>query len=448
MSLYSALYSGVSGLSAYSTALGVISDNITNVNTVGYKATNTEFSTLVTESAALYNYSPGGVAARPRSLIGAQGLLQSSNSATDLSIDGAGFFVVKSQPTGGNGEGEVQFTRAGSFRPDSLGFLRNTAGLYLMGWPLDSDGAYQNNGSLNELQPISTAGLTGTAEPTSSIRIRANLDRNSIPPSQVTAGTYDPASATNMANGTVQPNFSRDITIYDAQGGEHTVTLAFAKTPTPNEWRIEVYGKPPSSLTSTAPLRDGQIATGTVRFNGDGSLNIPGSSPSLFAPMAINWTGGSTASSITVNWGVDGEVNGLTQFGSQSALISQSVDGARFGNVTGVSVSNEGIVTALFDNGLKRPVYRLPVATFQNPDGLARLQGNAYGVSDFSGRFALVEAGTGGGGFIAPSTLEASTVDLASEFTKLITTQRAFSASTKVITTADEMLTELNQVRR
>ena len=139
-------------------------------------------------------------------------------------------------------------------------------------------------------------------------------------------------------------------------------------------------------------------------------------------------------------------MDGLTQFDSISTLISSSVDGAVFGNVIGVSVDEEGVVTALFDNGLTRPVYKLPIATFQNPDGLRRLQGNNYGVTDNSGTFSLVEAGTGGGGSIVPSTLEASTVDLANEFTQLISTQRAFSAATRIITTADEMLAELNQV--
>ncbi len=116
--------------------------------------------------------------------------------------------------------------------------------------------------------------------------------------------------------------------------------------------------------------------------------------------------------------------------------------------MTGVKVGDDGVVTALFDNGLTKNVYQLPVATFQNPDGLGRRGGNAYAVSDQSGSFAIQIPGSGGAGTIAPETLEASNIDLGTEFTKLITTQRAFSASTKIITTADQMLTELNQVKR
>src|SRR5690606_21109139 len=167
MSLYSALFSGVSGLGAYSSALGMISDNITNVNTVGYKETRARFSTLVTETRSTTRYSPGGVQALPQNLISKQGLLQSSSSPTDLSIDGAGFFVVR--PTVDAASSAVSFTRAGSFTPDEAGFLRNTAGQYLLGFPLDSNGNTPSNRSVEQLVPITISGLTGTAEATTRI---------------------------------------------------------------------------------------------------------------------------------------------------------------------------------------------------------------------------------------------------------------------------------------
>jgi flagellar hook protein FlgE len=138
----------------------------------------------------------------------------------------------------------------------------------------------------------------------------------------------------------------------------------------------------------------------------------------------------------------------MTQYDSTSTLISSSVNGAVFGNVEGVDIGEDGVVTAQFDNGLIKDVFKLPLATFQNPNGLERRNGNAFIESDQSGTFSLQQAGTGGAGKFSPSTLEASTVDLANEFTDMITTQRAYSASTKIITTADEMLTELNRVKR
>jgi len=448
MSVFAALFSGVSGLQTYGAALGIMADNITNVNTVGYKESRASFTTLVTETSSSSSYSPGGVGLQTRALISRQGLLQASTSATDLSIDGAGFFVVKLAARAEDDSGEILFSRAGSFTPDQEGFLQNTAGHYLMGWPVDAAGKIPANlGSLDSLVPINTSGLTGTAEATDTVKLRANLQSStSVNPLEA---TYAPAtSANNMASGNVTPDFERTIQVFDGQGGAHTLTISMLKSSTNNEWNVEVYADPASEVTPVAPLVDGQVATGKLRFNTDGTLDLTNTDASLKSAFAVNWTTGAAASSIDFDWGSNGDSNGITQFDSVSALISSNVNGAVFGNVTGVSVGKDGKVTALFDNGLSRSVFKLPLATFQNPDGLNRRQGNAYGISDFSGNFSMVEAGTGGGGTIAPATLEASTVDLAGEFTNLITTQRAFSASTKVITTADEMLDELTRIKR
>lgn len=448
MSLFAALYSGVSGLGAYSSAMGMISDNITNVNTVGYKETEARFSTLVTEARSASTYSPGGVQAIPQSLISRQGLLQSSTSPTDLSIDGSGFFAVSPKPVPGGTAG-VSFTRAGSFTPDADGFLRNTAGLYLMGYKLDALGNPPQNKSTANLVPITITSLTGTAQATTQINpLRGNL-QSSMPISAQEA-TYAPGvAATNMASGTVTPDFTRDIQVIDSLGTSHNLTISALKSSVPNQWHVEISS---SSATSIGPLVNGQVATGTLSFNQDGSLNLAATSPALTSAMNINWTtaGGSAAapSAITINWGTNGQANGFTQFDTPSTLLSSSTDGARFGNVNGVSIAKDGIVTALFDNGLNKKVYELPVAIFQNPDGLVRRQGNSYDLSDSSGSYQFQAGGAGGAGNVAPSTLEASTVDLAKQFTDLITTQRAFSASTKILTTVDEMLQELNSIKR
>ncbi|MCK5041876.1 MAG: flagellar hook protein FlgE [Sphingomonadales bacterium] len=451
MGIFAALFSGVSGLQTYGDALGILADNITNVNTVGYKESRARFTTLVTESSSSSSFSPGGVGLVSQTLIGKQGLLQASTSATDLSIDGAGFFVVRNSPQAQDSSGEILFSRAGSFTPDAEGFLQNTAGHFLMGWPVDSQGQIPSNlGSLDSLVPINTAGLTGTAEATDLVKLRANL-QSSQSVSALEATYVPTVSATNMASGTVKPDFERTVQVFDGQGGAHTLTLAMLKSDVNNEWHVEVFADPAADVTPIAPLIDGQVGTGLLRFNPDGSLDLTagtGTSASLLSGFPINWTTGAASSDISIDWGSDSDVDGITQFDSISALISSNVNGAIFGNVTGVAVGKDGAVTALFDNGLTREVFKLPLATFQNPNGLNRRQGNAYGVSDLSGNFSMVEAGTGGGGSVAPGQLEASTVDLAGEFTQLITTQRAFSASTKVITTADEMLDELTRIKR
>lgn len=442
MSLYAALFGGVSGLQAYSGALGIISDNITNINTFGYKEARARFSTLVSESSATAGYSPGGVRLSTQSLISQQGLLQTSSSATDLGIDGSGFFVVRKATEAEDLSGEILFTRAGSFSPDSEGFLKNTAGLYLMGWELDSTGALPANlQDLGQLVPIQTTEFTGEAEPTTEVSLQGNLSTNQVVNPAI--GSYVAGGPNNMASGNFPTDFETSISVVDAQGATHSVFIGAVKAAT-NLWNVEVWVDPAGDVSEP----DGQLAAGQLAFNGDGELDVANSTPSLFTTYEANWQNGASRSFIDFDWGTDGSTDGLAQFGDVSNLLSFSADGAQFGAVTGLSIGNDGTVTALFDNGLTRDVYQLPFATFQNPDGLARRQGNAYSASNTSGSATIQQAGSGGAGTVAANTLEASTVDLANEFANLITTQRAFSASTRIITTADEMLTELNNVKR
>jgi flagellar hook protein FlgE len=446
MSVYGALFSGVSGLAANSNALGMISDNITNVNTVGYKATKARFSTLVTEGESQTTYSAGGVQATPQTLVSGQGLLQASSSATDLSIIGNGFFVVSGTPDNGLDSASIQFTRAGSFFPDDDGFLRNTAGLYLKGWPLDDNGNPPPNlSNLSTLETINISGLTGTAAATTMVGLGGKLQTSQALNPLETGYTIDDMMDYVTSDGAsgIKPDFLRDVQVFDSQGGAHTITIAALKSSTAdNQWHVELF----DAATGGA----GAITAGDIVFNADGSLKLsgtPATSAGLTAPVTgIDWNNGAAVSNITFNWGSDGKTDGFAQYDSPSTLASPSVNGAVFGNVTGVEITKEGTVIAQFDNGLAKPVYQLPVATFQNPDGLKRATGNSYTQSDQSGNFSLQQAGTGGAGMIAPSNLEASTVDLAQEFTNLITVQRAYSASTKVITTADEMLDELNRL--
>jgi flagellar hook-basal body protein len=257
LSLYSALYAGVSGLSAQASAMATVADNITNINTVGYKGVEAQFRTMVTDGRAKSNYSAGGVAAAPVSMVSKQGLLQASGSSTDLAIDGGGFFVTRASS---DSSGDVAYTRAGAFRPDEEGYLRNPAGLYLYGWRLDATGDYTNTGSVEALEPVRVSDLIGTASPTTRIQARMNLQ--STTPNY--AGAY---TAGDMASGTVTPQFTRSFDVSDSQGGSHRVTMGFIKTG-PNTWQSEVYSNPASDVTAAGGL----LASGTIRFNGDGSL--------------------------------------------------------------------------------------------------------------------------------------------------------------------------------
>jgi flagellar hook protein FlgE len=433
LSLYSALYAGVSGLSAHASAMATVADNITNINTVGYKGVEAQFRTMVTDGRAKSNYSAGGVVAAPVSMVSKQGLLQASSSSTDIAIDGGGFFVTR---TTSDSAGDVAYTRAGSFRPDEEGFLRNPAGLYLYGWRLDATGDYTNTGSVNALEPVRVSDLTGTATPTTRLQARINLQSTT----EAYTGTY---TAGDMADGTVTPQFTRSFNVYDSQGGSHTLTMGYIKTGA-NEWKSEIYSDPAGDVTAT----DGLLASGTIKFNADGSLDKGGSTAALFNPLNVTWTNNAASVPINLAIGTDDGIDGLTQFGTESSLISSNVDGGMLGNLSSIEISKTGTVNAIFDDGTTRAVFQLPIATFQNPDGLTRLSGNAYTVSRQSGGMTLNSPGQLGAGAISANSLEASTVDLAGEFTNMIRFQRAYSASSKIITTVDDMLREVSDLKR
>ncbi|GER07801.1 flagellar hook protein FlgE [Iodidimonas muriae] len=454
---FAALSSGVSGLTAFTEGIGIISDNIVNVNTVGYKETRSRFTTLVTETQSTTRFSPGGVAARAQTLISEQGLLRSTASQTDLGVDGAGFFVVRAAPSANSPDGEIQFTRAGNFTPDSAGFLKNTAGNFLLGFPIDSQGNIPTNiGDLSTLEPINVSGLTGTAEATSNVSLRANLQSSLTATTTGGSGVGGVVAQGDLADGTIPPDFAQTITVFDSQGSSQGLTLAAVKTGT-NTFRFEIFAQDPTAI-NVAETPPGLVMSGEINFNSDGSLTSfnqefpnavlinPANGQQISPTANLNFAGGASTETVTFNFGRAGDNDGITQFDSTSTLISSNVNGAVFGNVIGTNISEDGVVTALFDNGLSRDVFQLPVATFPNPDGLTRLQGNAFGVSDNSGNFSVVLPGTGGAGTIAPSTLEASTVDLAEEFADLIVTQRSFSASTRIISAADEVLEELVRI--
>jgi flagellar hook protein FlgE len=433
MSLTGAMMIGVTGLNANSKALSIASSNIANVNTVGYKAGQNNFSTLLADSMGSGDISSQGVISIGTQNVTQQGLLQTTQSPTDLGINGNGFFVVNQLA---DGTGRTLYTRAGNFTPDSNGDLKNAAGFYLMGWPVDINGNIPTD--RNDMSPVNVAGLSGKAQATTEMTVQANLQAST------TAKTY---TTGDMASGAVTPDFTRTINVYDSQGGAQPLGISFVKTGA-NTWAYEVsYQGASTNVTGTNP-----IATGTMTFNSDGTLanaNSPATPATGMINVTVPWnpaTSGLQPQSLSLNMGTVGNSDGLTQFDSPSALVNSSVNGALFGNLTGVNIDPNGFVTAQFSNGLVQKIYKLPIATFSNPNGLAAVSGNAYAVTNESGNAIVGEANTGGAGSISSSSLESSTVDLAGEFTNLITTQRAYSASARIITTADQMLQRLDQI--
>lgn len=463
MSINSALAAGVSGLMSNSSALASISDNIANVNTVGYKRVETLFSpNYKVEAGGNSRYSSSGVTSRTRLDMTTEGLFNPSTSQTDLSIDGEGFFLVRGSPAGQANNDPVLLTRAGGFETDSAGYLRNDAGHYLYGWPVASDGSVvQNPSNVDELEAINLANIGGAAEATSRIRINANLQASQVV--SAAEASYDPAApANNMASGAITADFERTIQIYDSQGGLRSVKLMLMKSSTPNQWHAEIAIEPASDVTTGGGLNSGQIATGVIAFDTNGqidtanttlpsSLNLLGSdNAAALGPTDAQWGAatGVGAQSLTLDIGSAGNPGGITQYDNPSVLNSTSVNGALFGEFAGVEVSDDGFVSAKFTNGVTRRVYQIPVATVTNPNGLASTGGGAYQVTDQSGTFTLNPPGDGRSGRLAPQTLENSNVDLATEFSNLIITQRAYAASSRIISTADEMLEETLRMKR
>ncbi len=537
MSIFGALLSGVSGLTAESQALSMISDNIANSNTTAYKATEASFSTLVTQSAQAGVNTAGGVVAYPTATVGQQGLLQAASSNTDLAISGGGFFVVSNSATASNSS-SYSFTRDGSFSVDANGNLVNGDGFFLQGQKLTAAEAAQiTAGNLNQLtatslsslQTININGLSGSAVPTTQVTLAAELpatDTATSTPHTITVPVYDaqgtehdmtltfsvaPTEALTMTAGTLTQGDTFNLTL--ANGTVIPVTLSQANptmTDLANDINSALAAQNITTLTASATngttiqLTDtsaGQTGIGTttgvgegaslvltggtggetfgtsgngtgtvtdtpantwnvtasvvggtvafnggnqVTFNGDGSFNTG------FSGMTINWstTGPAVPTSpqaLTFNLGTQGEFNGLTQVGNEFSASEVNQNGLDFGTFTGISINQNGIVTANFDNGLKQPIYLIPIATFNNPDGLAAESGNSYLETNTSGSFLLQQAGTGAAGEIAPSELESSNVDIAQEFSNLIITQQAYAANSKVITTADQMITDLLQ---
>ncbi len=463
MSINSALAAGASGLVANSSALAAISDNIANVNTVGYKRVETIFTpNYKIRGGGETRYASSGVASNSRLDVNSAGLLNPGSSPTDMAIDGSGFFVVRPTPGAAAGNDAVLFTRSGSFETDNEGFLRNDAGQYLFAWPVQADGSVSLNPSnLNELEAVNLSNIGGTAQATSSVRINANLQASqTVSPAAATYAAATPAN--NMASGAVTPDFQRTIQVYDTQGGIRSITMSLLKSTTANQWHAELHVDPATDVTTGAGLVNGQIATGILAFNTDGVIDAAASTlPTTLSFLGsdnvaalgatqVQWAAGTGVGGQTINLdlGSSGSPGGVTQFDSPSTLNSTVADGAIFGAFAGVEVSGDGFISARFTNGVVRQIYQIPVATVFNPNGLASVGGASFQVTDDSGAFTLNAPGLGASGTISSATLENSNVDIATEFADLIITQRAYSASSRIITTADEMLNEAIQMKR
>lgn len=453
MSISGALTSGVSGLQVNSSALGAIADNISNSNTIGYKRTESRFSTLVTQQVSGTQYSPGGVQDNVQREISTQGLLQTSTSSLDTGISGNGFFVTTQNATATSSDTHF-YTRAGNWFTDDDGYLRNTSGFYLRAWPTDSNGnvvdssgttiATPSESTFDELTAVNVNALQGTASATANVGLGVNLPASAAvsATAQTSVVMFDSLGATNTVTFTwvkeaantwqVSASATNGTVGSPFQGDDDYLRVRFGTDGTPQDW---------TPFTGGTGGGHPALVTGATA----GTVSTAGVTPTLDITTLSN---GAADMSVTLDLGTAGATDGVTQVASAYITNFVEQDGRSFGALSGLSFDQQGFLNATFDNGTNRPIFKVPLATFVNPDGLESRSGNVWIETAGSGEFLLRSAQNGGAGSIEGGTLEQSTVDLAEEFTRMIVVQRAFSANTKTIQTADEMLDELVRLKR
>ncbi len=298
--------------------------------------------------------------------------------------------------------------------------------------------------------PLESITFSNTAGNTGNILTEFNLASTTFTPVYNAAGGIN---GSNMASGDISPAFSRNIRVFDSLGGGHDVRISFVKAGN-NKWLVEAFMANPSEIITTSP--NGQIAAGVILFNGDGSLaNVD---TALSSPIQIVWENEAETSTISLNLGTAGSpvgtagansiglTDGLSQFNGAFNVQFAEQNGAGSGLLSSLEIDNEGFIIANFSNGQSRKVFKIPLASFPNANGLTPKAGNVFSASDGSGEFSLAQAGGSGVGVISVAALESANVELADELTKMIVAQRAFQANTKIITTADELLEELNRI--
>lgn len=548
MGLFGAMTASVAGLGVQGQALSVISDNLANTNTTGYKASRSLFNQMVTTSGnSGTSYNAGGVGMKVQTDQASQGSFTTTSSKTDLAISGNGFFKVGDTTTNTSST-SFYYTRAGSFSEDKEGYLVNPDGLYLQGWKTDSDGTILN---IQELQPIELQSVGISAQGTGELSIDANLTSTTdLNGNYNTGASLASSLATILASPSTLADYTTDIRVYDDQGGARDLTFAFSKR-ADNLWDWQVYTDGSEIQGGTADTNTA-IGSGTLRFDTSGKL--------LYATgtsVTTTWSGGAGTSDMTLNFGdyTGGKVvtsntslgftdhvldiavedstfstgtytlrataagtfslgtgsggsfagvetgitigasgnreiyfptsgvrisvdtnfvenpgsypndlgtftvasisplnegvgsDGITQLAANFNTSGTNQNGFGAGTLSGISVDADGFVSGTFTNGETKKLFRVALAVFQNPDGLEQLSGSLLRTTEASGQALMKQPNQSGTGKIVGGNLEGSTTDIASEFSNMIVAQRAFQANSKVITTVDQMLNDLLQLR-
>jgi flagellar hook protein FlgE len=427
MSLFGAMTTAISGLNAQAAAFGNISDNVANSQTVGFKGVDTAFIDYLTVSNATQNVS-GAVTTIPQYQNNVQGTLAQSSDPLALAITGQGFFPVSTATSKIGGQTVFSttpaYTRTGDFQLNAQGYLVNSAGNYLNGWPVNGTTGVVNQ---NALAPIQVTQTVYNPVPTSTITLSANL------PATPSAGT--PVSS--------------QVTVYDALGTPHTVTLDWTQNAT-NDWTVAINAPDDISAPAegSADVQFGTtsgngVAAGTIGALGTPTGTVTTTSYSANGAADLKFTAnfGQGSQAITVNLGNFGASTGLTQYaGTAYTLNGISQNGVPPGSYSSISTAASGDISVNYSNGQSRVIAQVPVVTFAAPDALQRQNGQAFTATIESGNPTANTANTNGAGSLVVGSVEQSNVDIAQQFSKLIVAQEAYSANTKLITTSDQLM--------
>lgn len=442
MSLFSTLNVGSSGLGVSSTWMNVIGDNISNLNTTGYKAGRASFSDFLPQHVFGVNgggqIGSGAVTGSVNTLFG-QGTLETTDNALDMAIDGGGFFVMS--------DGIQEFyTRAGEFGYDDEGYVVNGAGLRVQGYSGDGVAV---SAALGDLK-IPTTDMPGTA--TENVVIETTLSAEEAVGTDVAALDFfgTGTGTSTLVDAGTAAQFTTSATIYDSRGVGHDVTILFERSGANDySWRAVADASEVYDSTGTQYSTDSgyafEIASGTLTFGTDGSL---ASTTQTDTSTTTTWTfGGTDTPALNFDFGLDATgvaTDGVTTMqGEESTLSAIAQDGTMSGQLTGLSVDVDGTILGSYSNGEELEIGKVAVASFQDESGLERIGGSLFRATPSAGEAAIGEAGTGGRGAIAGNSLEKSNVDLEGQFVSMITAQRSYQASSKVISTANDTLQTL-----
>ena len=419
MGLYGMMRTSVSGMAAQANRLSTVADNIANSSTAGYKRASTEFSSLVLESGGSA-YESGSVETRVRVGISEQGTFKFTTSVTDLAVKGNGFFLVN------NASDQTYLTRAGSFVKDGNGDLVNAAGYRLMGYSLAPGAPPPVANGTAGLEVVNIGALALQSDPSTAGNLFVNLPSNAAIETDLPSGNA----------GTAVYTAKTSLVTYDNLGNEMTLDVYMTKT-NDNEWEVAVYNQADADPTSQGfPYANGQLNAPTTLVFDPTTGQLDSSSPtSLDIPIPNGAT-------VTL------DMSQSSQLAADYTVLDAAVNGNAPSEVERVEIDDDGTLYAVFENGARLATYRIPLANVASPDNLQPLAGNVFAASVDSGDVQVGFAGEGGFGTMVSAALEQSTVDLASELTAMIESERNYTANSKVFQTGSELMDVVVNLKR